>query len=129
MENKEKKMTKREYFEMLKGIVEGTDNENKGELIYFIDAQIASIDNKAEKAKERAEAKRAEGDALREAVKSVLTTEYQDADTITSQVEGEEITKAKVIARLTQLVKLGEATKADGKTEDGKTRKVYKLVD
>lgn len=124
----EKKMTKKDYFEELKNIVEGTDSEIKGELIYFIENQIASIDTKAAKAKERAEAKKAEGDALREAVKSVLTTELQTADEIFAQLDGEDLTIAKVRARLTQLVNLGAAEKADVKTEDNKTKKAYKLA-
>lgn len=124
----EKKITKREYFEMLKEIVNESNNENKGELIYFIESQIASIETKAAKAKERAAAKKAEGDALRETVKSVLTNEFQDAETITALVDEEDVTKNKVIARLTQLVNLGEVEKTDIKNESGKTRKAYKLI-
>ena len=124
----EKKMTKKDYFNAIKEIIEGTDSEIKGELIYFIESQIASIDNKAEKAKARAEVKKAEGDALREAVKSVLTSELQTADEILTQLDGEDLTVAKVRARLTQLVNLGEAEKADIKTEDNKTKKAYKLA-
>jgi hypothetical protein len=126
---KEKKMTKKDYFNELKVLVEGTDIENKGELIYFIESQIASIDAKAEKAKERAAAKRAEGDELRETVKSVLTNEFQTAEEITAKVGDEEISKAKVIARLTQLVNLGEAVKEQTKTEDNKSKMTYKLAD
>ena len=125
----EKKMTKKDYFEMIKGIVEESDVENKNELNYFLDAQIESINNKAEKAKERAAAKRAEGDELRETVKSVLTNDFQTAEEITAQINDEEVSKAKVIARLTQLVKLGEAVKESTKTEDNKSRMTYKLAD
>lgn len=124
----EKKITKKEYFEMLKEIVNESNSENKGELIYFIESQIASIETKAAKAKERAAAKKAEGDALRETVKSVLTNEFQDVETITASVDGEDVTKNKVIARLTQLVNLGEVEKTDIKNESGKTRKAYKLI-
>ena len=124
----EKKITKREYFEMLKEIVNESNSENKGELIYFIESQIASIDNKAVKAKERAAAKKAAGDELRETVKSVLTNEFQTADEITAKIDVEDISKNKVIARLTQLVNLGEVEKTDVKDESGKTRKAYKLI-
>ena len=93
----EKKMTKKDYFNAIKEVIEETKCENKEELIYFIESQIASIDNKAEKAKERAEAKKAEGDALREAVKSVLTSELQTADDIFAKVEAEDVTIAKVL--------------------------------
>ena len=124
----EKKITKREYFEMLKEIVTESDSEYKGELIYFIESQIASIDNKAVKAKERAAVKKAAGDELRETVKSVLTNEFQTADEITAKIDVEDISKNKVIARLTQLVNLGEVEKTDVKDESGKTRKAYKLI-
>lgn len=124
----EKKMTKKDYFNELKGIVEESNSEIKGELIYFIESQITSIDNKAEKAKERAAAKKAEGDELREVVKSTLTNEFQTADEIFGQLAGEDLTVAKVRARLTQLVNLGEAEKTEVKTEDNKTKKAYKLA-
>lgn len=124
----EKKMTKKDYFNELKGIVEESNSEIKGELIYFIESQITSIDNKAEKARERAAAKKAEGDELREVVKSTLTNEFQTADEIFGQLVGEDLTVAKVRARLTQLVNLGEAEKTEVKTEDNKTKKAYKLA-
>jgi hypothetical protein len=122
------KMTKKDYFNELKNIVNGTDSEIKDELIYFIETQITSIDNKSEKAKERAAAKKAEGDALRESVKSVLTSEPQTADDILAKLDGEDLTVAKVRARLTQLVNLGEANKSDIKTEDNKTKKAYTIA-
>lgn len=125
---KEKKMTKKDYFNELKRIVENSNDELKDELIYWIEAQKTSIDNKAEKAKERAAVKKAEGDDIRALVKSKLTDEFQDADTITEAIGNEEISKSKVIARLTQLVKLGEAEKTDVKNAEGKVRKAYKLV-
>ena len=124
----EKKMTKKDYFNEIKSIVENSNNENKETLIYFIENQISSIDTKAAKAKERAAAKKAEGDELREIVKSVLTSELQTADEIFAQLNGEDLTIAKVRARLTQLVNLNEAEKEDVKTEDGKTKTAYKLA-
>lgn len=120
----EKKTTKREFYEMIKEIV--AEDET---LVAFCEKEIAAIDAKAEKAKERAAAKRAEGDALREAVQAVLTNEFQTIDEITGKVEGEEVTKAKVTARLTQLVKAEIAEKTDVKNEEtGKIVKAYKLV-
>ena len=88
----------------------------------------ADINNQKAKHTSVAAEKKAEGDALRDAVQAVLTEEYQTINDIASQVEGEEITKAKITARLTSLVKNGLAEKADVKTEDGKTVKAYKLV-
>ena len=129
----EKKITKKEYYAMLKEIVEESkDIEteiSKEELLEFINKRIASIETKAEKAKEKAAEKKANGDELREVVQSVLTDEYQTIDTILSQIEGEDITKAKITARLTSLVKAGLATKTDLRNEEtNKTQKAYKLI-
>lgn len=125
MENK--KLTKKDYYGMLKDIILTSDVDNKEELEAFIDRQVEIIDNKAEKAKERAAEKKAEGDELRAAIKSVLTEDYQSADDILAQLEGEDLSKAKIIARLTQLVNNGDAEKAQAKTEDGKKFMTYRL--
>lgn len=125
MEN-EKKMTKRDYYEEILSIL--TEENGSQELVDFVQNQIDTLDKRAEKAKERAAEKRAEGDELRETVKSVLTNDFQTVETIVTALDNEEITKAKVIARLTQLVNLGEVEKTDIKDESGKTRKAYKLA-
>lgn len=125
----EKKMTKKDYYEMLKATVEGIEVENKEDLLTFIDRELELIENKSVKAKERAAEKRAEGDELRAAVKSILTTENQTIDEIFGQIEGEDLTRAKIVARLTQLVKTGEAKKEEVKSEDGKRIMVYALAD
>ena len=124
----EKKITKRDYYEMLKEIVLNANVEGSTELVEFIDKQVALIDSKAEKAKERNAENKAKGDELREAVQSVLTDEFQTIDAIASQIEGEEITKAKITARLTSLVKNGIAEKTDVKDDEGRKLKAYKLV-
>jgi len=123
----EKKMTKKDYYTLIKEMVEKVDVEGKNELIEFIDKQISQIEVKAEKAKIRATEKQKAGDELRDRVKSILTDELQTADDITAQIGDESITKAKVIARLTQLVKNGDAEKEDVKTEDGRSIKAYKI--
>ena len=129
MEKEEKRITKRDNYEALKEIVEKSNVENAEMLVEFINKQIEMIDNKSAKAKEKAAEKRAEGDELRAVIKSVLTNEYQTVDAITAQIEGEDITKAKVVARLTQLVNNGEAVKEQGKSEDNKKVMMYTLAD
>lgn len=128
----EKKITKREKFEMLKEIVRGDINTEmtveQAELVDFLDSQINAIDAKAEKAKARNAEKKANGDELRDVVQAILTDEFQTIDAIVAQIEGEEITKAKVTARLTSLVNNGIAEKADVKDEEGRKLKAYKLV-
>lgn len=124
----EKKITKRDNYEELSTIVAGSDSEIKEELLAFIEKEIASIDAKAEKAKVRAAEKKANGDELRDAVQSLLTDELQTADAILVQIEGEDLTIAKIRARLTQLVNAGIAVKEDVKNSENKTQKAYKLA-
>ena len=124
----EKKITKRDYYEMLKEIVTNSNVEGASELVEFIDKQVALIDTKAEKAKARNAEKKANGDELRDAVQAILTDEFQTIDAIVAQIGGEEITKAKVTARLTSLVNNGIAEKADVKDDEGRKLKAYKLV-
>ena len=123
---KEKKVTKKEYYEMLKGVVENSNIDIKDELIEFIDKQITLINNKAIKAKEKAAEKKANGDELRITVEAALTDEYQTIAGITEQIDDENVSKAKVTARLTQLVNEGLAIKEEARTEDGKKVMVYR---
>ena len=124
----EKKITKKDYYNLIREVVENTEIENKDELISFIDRQVSQIETKAEKAKIRATEKQKAGDELRNEVKAVLTNELQTIDTIMAQINNEDITKAKIVARLTQLVKNGEVEKEEVKTEDGKSVKAYKII-
>ena len=123
----ETKMTKKMWFEEIRNTVEATDVENKAGMLEFIDTQLAQLASKAEKAAERAAKKKAEGDALRETVEAVLTDDFQTIDEIMTQIDGDNITKSMITARLSQLVKLGKATKDTLKTEDGKRATAYKI--
>ena len=120
------KITKVDMFNAIADFIADTDWERKDEAIEFIEKQIDQLKAKAEKAKSRAEEKKIEGDELREAVANALTNEPQTIDAITTTVaEIFDVTKAKVTARLTQLVKLGEATKEQVKIDNRKIM-VYK---
>ena len=120
------KITKVDMFNAIADFIADSDWERKDEAIEFIEKQIDQLKAKAEKAKSRAEAKKVEGDALREIVAEVLTNEPQTIDAITASVAENcsDVTKAKVTARLTQLVNLGEATKKQVKV-DGRKIMVY----
>ena len=131
MENK--KMTKVENFMALKGMLEGKEvtEDVAAALIEFIDTQVEQIEAKAEKAKVRAAEKRAKGDELRDAVQATLTNEFQDIASIMSKVDyesDEELTNAKISARLTQLVKAGIVEKEQQKNEAGKKCMTYRLI-
>ena len=123
----EAKVTKKDWYAQIRAVVEASDNEQKEGILGFIDHEVELLEAKAAKAAERAASKKADGDELRNAVQAVLTDELQTIDAITAQIEGEDITKAKVTARLTQLVKAGVATKDMVKTEDGRKVTAYKL--
>jgi len=99
------------------------------DVINYVDKTVEQLNAKAAKAKEKAAEKRAEGDELRNAVQAVLTEDPQTIDDIAGQVEveGVEITKAKITARLTQLVKAEIATKEPAKVGDRKVM-TYKLA-
>jgi hypothetical protein len=121
------KKTKAMQFAEIKEVIAAVEVEGRDEMVAFLDEQIASLAAKAEKAKERAAARKAEGDELRAVVKSVLTDEVQTIDAIVAQIEGEDVSKAKVTARLSQLVKADEAVKEMISVE-GRKLTAYKLA-
>ena len=123
----EVKITKTQMFEAIKAVIEASEAPEKEEMVAFIDRQVEFIANKAEKAKAKAATKKAEGDALRVAVQAALTEEAQLIDDITAQVEGEDVTRSKVTARLTQLVKAGIAVKEEIKVDKSK-KAAYRLA-
>ena len=118
------KITKVEIYGMIKDAC--ADNEV---IVDFCDKEIAALGAKAEKAKVRAAAKKAAGDELR-AVVAVLTKEPMIVEDIflACKKRNEDITKGKVIPRLTQLVKAGEAVKSEV-TVDGKKKMAYALAE
>lgn len=133
------KITKREMYEALVAYAEATDMEvqvgeavvTATDFVAFATKEIEQLDKKAVKAKERAAAKRAEGDALTDAVLAVLTGEFQTAADVAAQIEAEDATVAKVSYRLGALVKDGKAVKEDIKVDrEGKKAvlKGYKLA-
>lgn len=133
------KITKREMFEALVAYANACDMDveindtaiTSADFVAFATKEIEQLDKKAVKAKERAAAKRAEGDTLLGEVLAVLTGEFQTAAEVAAQIEDEEATVAKVSYRLNALVKDGKAVKEDVKVDrDGKkaTLKGYKLA-
>ena len=93
----------------------------------FVETTLAQIAAKAEKNKERAAAKRQAGDELRAQVLGFVTEEWQTRDEIAANFEDENVTPAKVGARLTQLVENGSVVKEKQKI-DGKDKMVYALA-
>ena len=119
----EKRLTKKDYFEEIRQVLE---EANETDLAEVMAHEIELLENKAIKNKERAEARKIAGDELRDTISNILIDDLQTVDEIVDQLDDEEITKAKVVARLTQLVNLNEAIKEQVKTEDGKKVMAYR---
>ena len=131
-----KKATKREVLVAISELIGAkrgiSEINNTGitvnEATEVLTGMISQLDHKAEQARKRAAKKKAEGDELRDIVEGILTNEPQIIDAITAQVDFEGATKAKITARLTQLVNAEIATKEQVKTEDGRKVMAYKLA-
>lgn len=131
------KITKREMLVAIKETFEtGKCKYDADTVKAFCDKEIASLDSKAAKAKERAAAKKAEADVLMDQVKDALTGEFQVIADIAAAVAevNADATVSKVTYRLGKLVESGDAEKTQvtiPATETTKARKVqaYKLAD
>lgn len=115
----EKRVTKRDIYADIITMAREAERED---IVEFCEVQIEQLERKAEKAKERKASKAAAGDALKDAIAAVLTEDLQTAADITEKVmdAGDEVTRAKVVARLTKLVKEGVAGKMQVKLDKKK---------
>lgn len=140
MTNEAVKVTKKDYYNnIIQAMKTGEVSIDPVDIIAFCENEIAMLDKKAEKAKERAAAKKADGDALTDAVKAALTNEFAITADITMKVaealgDDAEVTVHRVQYRLTQLAKAGEAEVTDMKieateTSKARTLKAYRLAD
>lgn len=123
----EAKITKKEYFENILQIINTIDADNKNDLIDFINHEIELIESKAAKAKERAEKNKQQSDELTVKIENKLSADWQTSDDITTAINEEDVTRSKVIARLSQLVKNGKVEKQQGKIENRKVM-TYRLM-
>lgn len=116
----EKKITKRENFEsIIKVLLEA----GREDLASVISHEIELLDNKAAKAKEAAAKKKAEGDELYNAVAAALTDELTVISDITAKVGMEDVTNAKVQARLNKLVAAQVARKEQVTVGEGESKR------
>ncbi len=98
------------------------------DVVDYCDNALAQLEHKASQAKERAAKTKAEGDELRAEVLSHVTDEFQTGDEIADAVTGfEDVTKSKIVARLSQLVKNGDVVKESQKI-DGRKVMCYRLA-
>ena len=124
------KITKREMYEAIaKAMETGECKYAPDVVIEFCENEIALLDKKAAKAKERAATKKAQGDELTEAVRAAMSAEeFEPIADIAARIEGEDVTVAKVQYRLTQLVKNGEAEKEQITVPGGEGQKARKIM-
>jgi hypothetical protein len=123
-------------FEAIKETFEtGSCKYDAATVMAFCDKEIASLDAKAVKAKERAAAKKAEADVLMGQVEDVLTGEFRVIADIAADVAevNPDATVSKVTYRLGKLVEAGKAEKTQvtiPASEGSKSRKVqaYRAV-
>lgn len=93
-----------------------------------LEKSLASLENKAVKARERAQAKKIEGDELRDKIESVLDDDFKTIADIIAAVDVEDLTPAKVSSRVGQLVKLGRVEKEQVKVDDNRKVMAYKIA-
>jgi hypothetical protein len=123
----EKKITKKDMYNGLIATLTENFGDEVQEYVEFLQGEIAALDKRAEKEKERRAAKKAEGDDLKDAVAEAIEAEPKTAEAIADELADEfpELTKAKVTYRASQLVKDGAIFKVQIKTEDGRKVVAY----
>jgi hypothetical protein len=125
MEKKTKAMYFAELREMVTAAVE--DEARREELVEFIDKQVEALEKRKVAAAARAEKKKAESDALTEEIFERIGDELITVDEIVVTFdEEEEVSRAKVTARLGKLVNAGRIEK-EAVRVDGKKRMAYRL--
>ena len=129
MKNVEK-YTKTQKFADIEAILSQveTADYDVAALIEFVQGEQAALARKADKAKVKAAEKKTERDELCEAVAAVLTAEPQTREQITEQIEGDEVTVAKVGARLNKLVAAGDAVKTEVASVSASGKKSTKMA-
>ena len=116
----EKKITKRDNFN---AIIEVLTDAGREDLAKVIEHEIELLDAKSSKAKATAAKKKAEGDALRDAVEAVLTDEFQTIADIAAQIEDESASASRVQYRLNSLVSNEIAVKEQITVGEGESRR------
>ena len=126
------KLTKKDYFEKVIALLNGAldfgfnPEDDVDAVIAFCEKEIDALDRRSARAHEKAEQKRAEPDALYDAIADTLTADFQAIDDILNLVSDQpEVTRGKVSNRLAKLAKDGRAEKGDIMVAgaDGKSKK------
>ena len=127
------KITKKDRYNAIIAILTGVDGDQIDELIEFCEHEIELLDKKSAKSKETAAEKKAEPDALMDAVQAALTADFQTIPAVTAAIDPSfDATASKVGYRLNALVEAGVAVKEQisiPAANGGKSRKAqaYRL--
>ncbi len=124
------RITDKDIFTAIKTAVETESPINIDEEVLHDWAvkKLNQLEQRKEKARERAKAKKAESDTLTDAVLQVLTNEFMLLSDIATAIEGEDITVSKVAYRLNKLASAAEPIVEKGeitvKEEGQRSRKL-----
>ena len=131
------KTTKRDILTALKAMAEDgnmhiedflptlTDRDVKD----FCDNELELLAKKTARSREVAAKKRAEGDEITAVVRDALSTEdFEPISVIADRINDENISKAKIVARLRNLIECGEAEKQEMITDDKRKVMSYRKL-
>lgn len=113
-------MTKKEMYNVIADVFATVERPEKEDILAMVAKEIESLDRKSVKAREKAAEKKAAGDALRDTIEGMLNDEPMTIADILDQLGDENLTPAKVTARMTQLVKADKAVRHTVKVEGRK---------
>ena len=129
------KVSKRDYLTAIIGAMHtGEIKYDPNDVIAFCEHEIELLDKKTAKAKERAAAKRAEGDELTEQIYNVLyDDEFMTIPEIVKALGDEDVSAQKASYRLRSLVEANRAEKTEitvAGSDGGKASKrvAYRLI-
>lgn len=94
----------------------------------FIQTSLDQLDKRAEATRKKQAEKRQAGDQLRADIKAVLSEDPKTIPEIVDALNNPEVTSAMVVARISQLVKLGEVFRSEVRV-DGRPIKRYSTVE
>ena len=110
MTNTDKLTDRKIYTAIVEGTFEDLDVDT---VVAWAQKKITQLDHKAAKAKETAAKKKAEGDALTEAILEAVTDEFESIGDIAARIEGEDVTASRVAYRLNAAAKAGTLEKGE----------------
>ena len=129
------KFSKRDYLTaIIEAMHTGEIKYDPNDVIAFCEHEIELLDKKTAKAKERAAAKRAEGDELTEQIYDVLSSdEFMTIPEIVKALGDEDVSAQKASYRLRSLVEANRAEKTEitvAGSDGGKASKrvAYRLI-